>query len=50
MEKEYLVKMEAWITASSLEEAEMKYESGDYYIDGHDIYEYDENGWEVEAV
>lgn len=42
MEKEYLVKMEAWIIADSIEEAEMKYESGDWFIDNHDIYEYDE--------
>lgn len=49
MEKEYLIKMEAWITAESAEEAEHKYEAGDYFIDSHEVYEYDENGFEVEV-
>lgn len=40
MEKEYFVTMTAWITADSIEEAEQKYEDGDWFIDGHDIEEF----------
>ena len=46
---DYLVKIEAWITADSLEEAESMYENGDYSIDDHNFYYFNEDGYEVEA-
>lgn len=47
MEKDYQVIVYAWVTASSLQEAEEIYESGDWFVDYHEIVDYDDNGMEV---
>lgn len=47
MSKEYQVIMYAYVTAESLEEAEELYADGEYFIDYHEICDYDENGNEV---
>jgi hypothetical protein len=47
MSKEYQVIMYAFIEADSLEEAEELYSEGEYFLDYHEIVDYDENGMEV---
>ena len=57
MSKDYQVIMYAWIEADSLEEAEELYAQGEYFLDYHEICDYDENGnevkydqWDIEAM
>ena len=57
MSKEYEVRIYAFITADSLEEAEELYADGEYFIDYHEIVDYDDNGsevtydqWDIEAL
>ena len=57
-EREYQVIMYAYVTASSLEEAEDLYADGEYYIDYHEICDYDSvtgaevkyDQWDIEAM
>lgn len=48
-DKEYTVMVEATIYAASDEQAIEKYEAGEWDIDGHTIYGYNEQGDEYEV-
>ena len=47
MSNQYEVVIYAIVEADSLEEAEELYADGEYYIDYHEIVDYDSNGNEV---
>ncbi len=42
--KTYEINITAYVEASSLAEAEQKYSVGEYYIDYHEIIDYNEDG------
>jgi hypothetical protein len=44
--KTYEVRIYAYIDATSPQEAEELYEQGEYFVDYHEIVDYDENGFE----
>lgn len=47
---EFLYKVEYWITADSLEEAERIYEQGDLMPDGHEVFIYSDLGNELQVL
>lgn len=46
---EFYYKVSMWIEADSIEEAEEIYANGEWDIDGHEVFAYDEDGNEYEV-